>query len=163
MKKPASSSGAAPMAARNPAPPSFVADPPSPTTTVRAPASTAVSTSAPSPNVVVRFGSRSSSPSKCRPQAWALSTYAVAPSTSTRPLTGRPSGSIVGTSMVAASGSAAASTSTKPGPPSDSGRRTRSSPGATERQPAANASATSTAGSVPANLSGQISTRTRTF
>ena len=53
--------------------------------------------------------------SRCRPQAWALSTYAVAPTSSTSPATGRPSGSTVGTGDAGAPPSAAASTSTKPG------------------------------------------------
>ena len=57
--------------------------------------------------------------------------------------------------------SAALSTSTKPGPPSDIGARSISSSGACRRHPAAIASAASTALSVPANLSGATKIRMR--
>ena len=57
--------------------------------------------------------------------------------------------------------SAACSTSTNPGPPSDIGARSSSSSGACRAQPSAIASAASTAVSVPANLSGATRTRMR--
>ncbi len=55
--------------------------------------------------------------------------------------------------------SAACSTSTKPGPPSDIGTSTSSVSGSRRRQPAAIAAAASTALKVPANLSGATTTR----
>src|SRR5690606_17788867 len=128
---------------------------------------------------VVRLGSRSEGSSRCRPQAWALSTYAVAPvagspaggppagagrpappspATSTHPSTGRPSGSTVRTGTLRPP-VAAWSTSRNPGPPSASGRGVTASPGAPARHPSARARAASTAESVPANLSGHTTTR----
>src|SRR6185312_8450375 len=121
---------------------------------------TAAASSAPSPNVLVTSGSRSAAVSRCRPQAWADSTYAVSLTTSTAPTAGRPSGSVVCTGTVCPS-STVDSTSTNPGPPSDIGSRTSSSSGATWFQPARIASAASTAVSVPSKASGATTTRTR--
>ena len=78
---------------------------------------------------------------------------------STSAAAGRPSGSTVGTGSRRPP-SAEASTSMKPGPPSANGLVTVSSSGRAACQPSAIASAACTAVSVPANLSGQISTRT---
>ena len=132
--------------------------PPSPITTRRALSATAAAISVPTPYDVVIFGSRSVSASRCSPPACALSTYAVSPTRSTCPVTGRPSGSAVATD-IRSPPRAAASTARKPGPPSESGRRHSSSAGAIDRHPAATASAAATAEMVPANLSGQMSTR----
>ncbi len=151
-------SAVAPSAASIPAPPSVVADPPSPTITRVAPAVTASLTSCPTPKVVASSPRRSGSGVRCRPQAWALSTYAVSPSSSSDPGTSSP----YGPETVTASSSPpreACSTSTKPGPPSAIGTSSSSSSGARRRQPSAIACAASTALSVPANLSGAIRTR----
>ncbi len=149
----------APSAASRPAPPSLVPLPPRPTTTVVAPVSTAARTSSPTPYVVA--DSASTPPVRCRPHAWALSTYAVSPTTSTD-RAGSAHRRVRGRSRPAARPRGRRGrTSTKPGPPSDIGARSSSSAGACRAQPVAIASAASTAVSVPANLSGATRTRMR--
>src|SRR5205814_7433005 len=107
---------------------------------------------------VVTLGSRSSGRSRCRPQVWAHSMYAVSPTSRTSARAGRPSGSHADTGMRQARTDDSI-TSRKPGPPSESGRTTSSSAGATDRHPATTAAAAWGADRVPANLSGQTSTR----
>ncbi len=88
-------SPAASRASIAPWPPSVVALPPAATSTRRAPASTAAAISSPVPALLARSGSRSSSPTRSRPDAAATSTIAVEPSR-TRPYSasiGRPMGS----------------------------------------------------------------------
>ena len=148
----------APKAPSIPAPPSFVPLPPSPTITVRAPASIAAATSSPTP--AVPACSARSPPVSWLPHACALSTYAVSPTSST--VAGTVSSNGPETDSTSSSPpSAALSTSTKPGPPSDIGARSISSSGACRRHPVAIASAASTALSVPANLSGATNIRMR--
>ena len=149
----------APSAASSPAPPSLVPLPPSPTTTVVAPAVDG------GPRPARRR--RTSSPAR-RPRR--RSGAGRTPGRSRRTRCRRPGSTVAGTGSpsgprtVHASSSppsAACSTSTNPGPPSDIGARSSSSSGACRAQPAAIASAASTAVSVPANLSGATRTRMR--
>ena len=129
----------APRLASMPAPASLVPLPPRPTMTRSAPSRRAASSSRPTPHVLVMAGLRSSAASRCRPVAWADSTYAVRrPSlsaNSSAPGTSRPSGSVVVASTVVPSGLEVARTSRKPGPPSESGMRVRRSCGDERRHP----------------------------
>ena len=102
----------------------MVAEPPTPTITTSAPASTAAQMSSPVPRVLAASASRSASVTRCRPEAAAISTTAVPPS-STSPywaLTGRPSGSVTST-VTHSPPRASISASIVPSPPSASGHR----------------------------------------
>ena len=100
--------------------------------TVGAPASIAAATSSPTPAVLAC--SARSPPVRWTPHACALSTYAVSSTSSTVAGVGAPNGPATA-STSSSPPSAAYSTSTNPGPPSDIGARSISSSGAVVRQP----------------------------
>ncbi len=113
------------IAAIAPAPPSVVALPPAATRTTAAPAAAAATISSPVPRVDAAMGSRSSSATRCSPDASATSTIAVPPSSiSAKPAAaiGRPSGSVAGAPAVSPP-SAVSRISNVPSPPSATGQR----------------------------------------
>ncbi len=146
-----------------PAPPSFVALPPSPIVISTTPASSAARITSPVPRVEARrtlAGVRSCGASRARPDADAISTKALRPpSTSSQDAsTGRPSASVVVTVRVSAASPSAARTAARvPSPPSAIGFNVIRSSGRARIHPSAMACATATESSAPPNESGATS------
>src|SRR5918998_6161376 len=136
-----------------PAPPSVVAEPPTVTIARSAPASTAAAISSPVPRVEADQAARSSSSTRPRPLAWAVSTTATRPSSirAKAAWTGRLSGSLTST-VRRSPPSVASRTSMVPSPPSATGSSSAARPAS--RRPEAMAAATSGAEKVPLKESG---------
>src|SRR6266545_1084503 len=155
-------SGSGPPAAFNsvhprpraaPVPPSTVADPPRPTTTVFAPRSMASQMSSPTPRVVARSGSSWSGLSSAIPHAVALSKIAVSGSTHPNsPETGSPSGPV--TRSRSRSDPRGSTASSRPSPPSEMGHWSTEALGIARRTPTASASATWRGPRVPLKAAG---------
>src|SRR5262249_46066425 len=156
---PAASRKRAPRAASAPVPPSVDAEPPSPITIVAAPRSRARPITWPSPVVCARIGSGRAS--RGSPLARASSTAAAAPGSSSQAQSTGPSpGPVTVARCHRAPGTAAASTSSVPSPPSASGRQVTWSAGRSASQPRARASAAAAAVVLPLKESGASRTRT---
>jgi hypothetical protein len=155
---PFSSKRRTPSARNIPLPPSLVALPPRPTTIVVAPVSSAATINCPVPALLARLASRSFSRILPRPDAAAISTIAVEPSTANAASTSWPSASSA--LHVRRRYPFATRTSIVPSPPSAIGTRIVLQPlrPYTDRQPSAIARAAFAEVRVPLNLSGATTT-----
>ena len=154
---PLSSSRSKPSACSMPAPPSFVALPPRPTTNRRQPRATASRITSPTPNVVVFIGSRASGGTCGRPAAPAISTTARPPAMPYRQVTGAPSGPVTETEIISPL-RPAVSASAVPSPPSASEQTSATAPGTARSRPAHTASPASSDDRLPLNESTAIKT-----
>ena len=146
-----------PRALAMPIPPSLVALPPMPTTRVSAPKSRAARISSPVPRLVARPGSRSSSVSKARPLARAISIRARR-RRGTQPraaVTGARRGPVTRTGIRSAP-RAWIARSSRPSPPSATGISTNSARGTTRRRPRAMARAAALASQLPLRALGAM-------
>src|SRR6266498_1476919 len=158
-RMPAVSVNRAPSAVRAPVPPSVDAEPPRAMRILAAPASSAALISWPVPVVCAPSGSGLASSGS--PLARASSMTPVWPGSSSQLLVTRSEpGPLTEAACQLAPGTAAASTSSVPSPPSASGRQLTWSLARTARQPRARAAAAAAAPMLPLNESGATTTRT---
>ena len=156
--RPSTSDSRAPSACSIPAPPSVLALPPMPSTTVRQPWSSAALTTSPVPYELACSASSRSGISSASPETSAISTTATPSRAANAVVTGSPVGPCARTSTRVYPAARAASS--VPSPPSATGICTTSTSGASSAMPAATRAATSRAVSEPLNLSGATRTRT---
>ncbi len=155
---PDASSSRAPSARAIPAPPSLVADPPSPTSTRRAPRRAASSNSSPTPKVDARRAFAVQGSASVMPAASAISITAVLLSTMPyRAVTGAPTGPLT-SSSINSPVRAAITASSVPSPPSAICRQATRASGAALRTPAAKSSSTFRLDADPLNESDAMST-----